>query len=142
MTDDELREEVRNWLAANWIPGGDRASWAKIVVDAGWAVPSWEPQWYGRGLSDAQSRIVAAEFAAVGAPGTGHDRANLFACTVHDAGTDEQKARLLPPSIRGKSKWCLLYSEPGAGSAHSCRARRGRLGDQRTEGVDVVRRDS
>jgi alkylation response protein AidB-like acyl-CoA dehydrogenase len=116
MTDDELRDEVRKWLAANWIPGGDRAGWAQIVGDAGWAVPSWEPQWYGRGLSDAQSRIVAAEFAAVGAPGTGHDRANLFACTVHDAGTDEQKARLLPPSIRGQSKWCLLYSEPGAGS--------------------------
>jgi alkylation response protein AidB-like acyl-CoA dehydrogenase len=116
MTDDELRDEVRNWLAANWIPGGDRAGWAQTVGDAGWAVPSWEPQWYGRGLSDAQSRIVAAEFAAVGAPGTGHDRANLFACTVHDAGTDEQKARLLPPSIRGESKWCLLYSEPGAGS--------------------------
>ena len=33
-----------------------------------------------------QSRIVAAEFAAVGAPGTGHDRANLFACTLHDLG--------------------------------------------------------
>ena len=62
-----------------------------MVFDAGWAVPSWEPQWWGRGLSDPQSRIVAAEFAAVGAPGTGHDRANLFACTLHDLGTDEQK---------------------------------------------------
>ena len=69
MTDDELRDEVRNWLAANWSPGIDRANWAHIVVDAGWAVPSWEPEWYGRGLSDAQSRLVAAEFAAAGAPG-------------------------------------------------------------------------
>ena len=50
-----------------------------------------------------------------GAPGTGHDRANLFACTLHDDGTDEQKRRLIPPSLRGESKWCLLYSEPGAG---------------------------
>ncbi len=116
MTDEELRDEVRNWLAANWNPEVDRASWAQLVVDAGWAVPSWEPEWYGRGLSDAQSRIAAAEFAAVGAPGCGHDRANLFACTLHDVGTDEQKRRLIPPSIRGESKWCLLYSEPGAGS--------------------------
>lgn len=115
-SNDDVRDEVRSWLAANWIPDLDRASWARTVVDAGWAVPSWEPRWYGRGLSDAQSRIVAAEFAAVGAPGTGHDRANLFACTVHDAGSDEQKRRLLPPSIRGENKWCLLYSEPGAGS--------------------------
>ena len=116
MTDDELRDEVQDWLAANWIPGVDRTAWAQLVVDAGWAVPSWEPEWYGRGLSDAQSRLVAAEFAAAGAHGCGHDRANLFACTLHDVGSDEQKRRLIPPSIRGESKWCLLYSEPGAGS--------------------------
>ena len=116
MKEDELRDEVRDWLAANWNPGIDRSSWHKLVVDAGWAVPSWEPEWYGRGLSEIQSRLVAAEFAAAGASGCGHDRANLFACILHDAGTDEQKRRLIPPSIRGESKWCLLYSEPGAGS--------------------------
>src|ERR1700754_4169080 len=60
MTDDELRDEVRNWLSANWDPDIDRASWAHIVVDAGWAVPSWEPECYGRGVSDAQSRRIAA----------------------------------------------------------------------------------
>jgi alkylation response protein AidB-like acyl-CoA dehydrogenase len=116
VTDDELCDEVRTWLATNWNPDIDRASWAHIVVDAGWATPSWESEFYGHALSDAQSRLVAAEFAAVGAPGCGHDRGNLFACTLHDAGTDEQKQRLIPPSIRGESKWCLLYSEPGAGS--------------------------
>ncbi|TGD89855.1 acyl-CoA dehydrogenase [Mycolicibacterium sp. CH28] len=116
MTDDQVREDVRAWLAANWDPAMDRARWADLVFEAGWAVPSWEPQWWGRGLSDRQSRIVATEFAAAGAPGTGHDRANLFACTLHDLGTDEQKHRLIPPSIRGETKWCLLYSEPGAGS--------------------------
>ncbi len=115
-SDDELREEVRAWLADNWAPGADRTDFAQAVVDAGWAVPSWEPEWYGRGLSDRQSRLVAAEFHAAGAPGSGHDRANLFACTVHDVGTEEQKRRLIPPSIRGESMWCLLYSEPGAGS--------------------------
>jgi alkylation response protein AidB-like acyl-CoA dehydrogenase len=131
MTDDELRDEVRDWLAANWIPGIDRAAWAQLVVDAGWAVPSWEPEWYGRGLSEAQSRLVAAEFAAAGAHGCGHDRANLFACTLHDVGTDEQKRRLIPPSIRGESKWCLLYSEPGAGSdLAGLRTRAERDGDE------------
>ncbi|MDT5411385.1 MAG: hypothetical protein QOG14_3605 [Mycobacterium sp.] len=131
LTDDELRDEVRNWLSANWNPDIDRASWAHIVVDAGWAVPSWEPEWYGRGVSDAQSRLVAAEFAAVGAHGCGHDRGNLFACTLHDVGTDEQKRRLIPPSIRGESKWCLLYSEPGAGSdLAGLRTRAERDGDE------------
>jgi len=131
LTDDELRDEVQDWLAANWIPGVGRTAWAHLVVDAGWAVPSWEPEWYGRGLSDAQSRLVAAEFAAAGAHGCGHDRANLFACTLHDVGSDEQKRRLIPPSIRGESKWCLLYSEPGAGSdLAGLRTRAERDGDE------------
>jgi alkylation response protein AidB-like acyl-CoA dehydrogenase len=131
LTDEELRSEVRKWLAANWTPEVDRAGWAHTVVEAGWAVPSWEPQWYGRGLSDAQSRLVAAEFTAVGAPGCGHDRANLFACTLHDVGTDDQKRRLIPPSIRGESRWCLLYSEPGAGSdLAGLRTRAERDGDE------------
>jgi len=116
MTTDDVRAEVRDWLARHWTPETDRPRWAGLVFEAGWAVPSWEPEWYGRGLSDSQSRIVAAEFAAVGAPGTGHDLANLFACTLHDLGSDEQKRRLIPASIRGESRWCLLYSEPGAGS--------------------------
>ncbi|HNM85711.1 MAG TPA: acyl-CoA dehydrogenase family protein [Mycobacterium sp.] len=127
----DVRAEVRQWLAANWTPGMDRDRWADLVLDAGWSAPSWEPQWWGRGLSDAQSRVVAAEFNAVGAPGTGHDRANLFACTLHDEGTDEQKRRLIPPSLRGESKWCLLYSEPGAGSdLAALRARADRDGDR------------
>lgn len=112
----DIRGQVRDWLAAHWAPGIDRGHWAELVFANGWSVPSWEPEWYGRGLTDAESRLVAKEFAAAGAPGTGHDRANLFACTLHDAGTDEQKRRLLPPSLRGETKWCLLYSEPGAGS--------------------------
>jgi alkylation response protein AidB-like acyl-CoA dehydrogenase len=116
MTDDDIRTEVRQWLAQNWDPGADRTGWTQRVFDAGWSAPSWEPEWGGRGLSDAQSRIVAAEFAAVGAYGTGADRADMLACTIHDLGTEEQKLRLIPPSVRGETRWCLLYSEPGAGS--------------------------
>jgi len=116
VTDDDVRAEVRQWLADNFDPTRDRGEWNSQVFDAGWAVPSWEPQWWGRGLTDAQSRIVAAEFADVGARGSGRDRADLLACTLHDLGTDEQKNRLIPPSIRAETQWCLLYSEPGAGS--------------------------
>ena len=130
-TDEDVRAEVRRWLAENWDPAVDRGEWGARVVDAGWAVPSWEPQWWGRGLSDAQSRIVAAEFAAVGAPGSGHDRADMLACTLHDLGTDEQRHRLIPPSIRGETRWCLLYSEPGAGSdLAGLRTRAERDGDE------------
>jgi alkylation response protein AidB-like acyl-CoA dehydrogenase len=114
--DDDIHTEVRQWLAQNWDPGADRTGWTQRVFDAGWSAPSWEPEWGGRGLNDPQSRIVAAEFAAVGAYGTGADRADMLACTIHDLGTEEQKLRLIPPSVRGETRWCLLYSEPGAGS--------------------------
>ena len=116
VADEGIRTEVRRWLAENWDPSLDRAEWARRVFDAGWSAPSWEPQWGGRQLTEPQSRIVAAEFAAVGARGTGQDRSDLLACTLHDLGTDEQKHRLIPPSVRGETRWCLLYSEPGAGS--------------------------
>ena len=115
-TDDQVRAEVRAWLAENWDPALDRAAWARRVFDAGWSAPGWEPQWGGRSLTEAQSRIVATEFTAVGARGSGMDRSDLLACTLHDLGTDEQKRRLIPPSVRGETRWCLLYSEPGAGS--------------------------
>ena len=115
MTDDELRAEVRKWLADNWNPDIDRGSWAHIVVDAGWATPSWEPEFYGRGLTDAQSRLVAAEFAAVGAHGCGHDRGNLFACTLHDSGTEEQKRRLIPPSTAARANGVCCTASPARG---------------------------
>lgn len=111
-----IRDEARQWLAENFDPGSDRAEWNRRVFDAGWSAPSWEPQWGGRDLTDTESRAVAQEFAEVGARGTGMDRSDLLACTIHDLGTEEQKQRLIPASVRGETRWCLLYSEPGAGS--------------------------
>ena len=61
--------EVRGWLQENWDPSLSRLEWLDRWSRAGWAAPSWEPQWFGRGLTSAQSRAVQAEFAKVGAPG-------------------------------------------------------------------------
>ena len=45
---EELRAEVRAWLNGNWRPGIRRKAWLAQVVDAGYAVPTWPTEWYGR----------------------------------------------------------------------------------------------
>ena len=132
LTDESLREEVRAWLAANWKPpegprqAGQRGAgwttspeqraWLAKVVEARWAVPRWPVEWGGRALPDAQARIVEREFAAVGAPGAGQDRTNLWANTALAYATPSFKAKIVPALLKSEVGMCLLYSEPGAGS--------------------------
>ena len=115
-SDAELRDEVRAWLAEHWDPATDRRAWAAAVVDAGYAAPRWPRDAFGAGLDDAQARIVEAEFARAGAPGTGQDRTNLWAGTLLTFGTEELRSELLRPLLENRLRMCLLYSEPGAGS--------------------------
>ncbi len=115
-SDVELRDEVRAWLAAHWDPAADRTRWRAAVVDAGYAAPRWPRSAFGAELTDDQARVVEAEFARVGAPGSGQDRTNLWANTLLTYGTEELRERLLRPLLENRVRMCLLYSEPGAGS--------------------------
>ncbi|ANW66095.1 acyl-CoA dehydrogenase [Mycobacterium sp. djl-10] len=128
---DPIVVEARAWLDQHWDPALDRSAWFDLVVDAGWAAPSWDTRWFGRGLSTARSRAVADEFRRVGAPGSGQDRMNLWAATVYAAGSDELKSQVLGGFLRHRLRGCLLYSEPGAGSdLAGLRTRAERDGDE------------
>ena len=131
MSTEELRNEVRAWLSENWSPqmasevnqthtmlgvSEARQHWFGRVVEAGWAAPTWSKEWFGRDLSTQEGKIIEREFAAVGAPGTGQDRTNLWANTLLAAGTPALKEKLIGPLLRSEVNMCLLYSEPGAGS--------------------------
>lgn len=120
-----LQAEVEAWLAAHWhgAPAREesfgrdpRAAWLAEVRDAGWAVPRWDAEWYGRGLDDAGARVVERAFAAAGAPGAGQDRSNLWANTALAHATDAFRRVIVPQLLAGEVGMCLLYSEPGAGS--------------------------
>lgn len=125
MTDEQLTAEVEAWLAEHWRGaephhesfGRDpRSEWLAQVRDAGWAVPRWPEGWHGRGLSDAQARLVEAAFARVGAPGAGQDRTNLWANTALAHATGAFRRTIVAQLLAGEVGMCLLYSEPGAGS--------------------------
>lgn len=141
MTNDQIRAEVRAWLAQNWhndIParassfGRDpRGPWLAKVLEARWAVPRWPEAWYGRGFTDEQAQIVEAEFKTVGAPGAGQDRTNLWANTALKFATESFKKEIIPKLLTGAVGMCLLYSEPGAGSdLAAVRTRAERRGDE------------
>ncbi|MEX0847983.1 MAG: acyl-CoA dehydrogenase family protein [Ilumatobacteraceae bacterium] len=116
-TEPEIRAEVRAWLAEAWHPELGLVAWRERLVDAGWAVPSWPQQWYGRGLPTWADRVVADEIRTAGAVGPPLGSGmTLAAPTMLEHGSDELLARLLRPTLTGAVTWCQLFSEPGAGS--------------------------
>jgi alkylation response protein AidB-like acyl-CoA dehydrogenase len=116
--DDSFRVEVREWLAAHVPQARDRRSWERTLGAAGWIGLGWPKDGYGnRSGSLTQQVAWAEEYARSGAPPrSGHIGENLLAPTLLAHGTDEQKARFLPPVAAGEELWCQGYSEPGAGS--------------------------
>lgn len=61
--------------------------------------------------------ILQTELAAAGAPGNIRNIGPaMLAPTLIEFGTDAQKRRFVPPTLRGEMLWCQGYSEPGAGS--------------------------
>ena len=74
------------------------------------------PKPWGRAAGPIEQIIIAQEFPAgkVRRPVMGI--AAWIIPSIVAFGTDEQKQRFLPPTLRGEMIWCQLFSEPGAGS--------------------------
>jgi alkylation response protein AidB-like acyl-CoA dehydrogenase len=113
---DAVRDEVEAWLAAHPWQGVDRRTWAGLVRDARWAAPTWPTRWFGRDWPGPLARVVAQTFAEAGAPGAAQDETNLWANTALAFGSDDLKERFVGPLLGAELEFCLLYSEPGAGS--------------------------
>lgn len=123
---DELRAEVRDWLTRNWTPlppsddpwvsSPEEIAWREKVLDAGYAVPTYPTEWFGRGYPGKLASVIQQEFRAVKASGACQDKYNIPANTLLAFGSDDLKRALLRPFLTGQARTCLLYSEPGAGS--------------------------
>tara|TARA_R110001599_G_scaffold26856_2_gene94581 strand:+ start:20166 stop:21341 length:1176 start_codon:yes stop_codon:yes gene_type:complete len=126
---ENLRNEIRVWLAVNtpsdWRKSADthekfaneQRAWFAKLAEAGYAIPHWPKKWPGGGRSLAEQKVIYEELARADAPrlllsfvSTYH----AFA-TLHECGSEEQKARYLPKILKGET-WCQGFSEPNAGS--------------------------
>ena len=113
----DIEAEVAEWFRDAWDPNLSLIEWRTRLLESGWAVPSWSPEWFGKGLpawADRVAHSVIRREGGVALPlgaGTG-----LAAPTLYEHGSDELKQRVLRPALTGEHTWCQLFSEPGAGS--------------------------
>jgi len=128
---ERFREEVRAFIERHrdrapeslGVMGG-RASeamltWQQVLIERGYAARAVPREYGGAGaepdiLKDA---VLAEEFARAGIPaGVSGPGVDMLVPTLLAHGSEEQKRRFVPPTIRGELVWCQGYSEPGAGS--------------------------
>ncbi|GAB2577262.1 acyl-CoA dehydrogenase family protein [Streptomyces capparidis] len=140
-----FRARLRCWLAralpqlppepdpADWPARRARDSaWQRAVHDAGYAGLTWPKDAGGQGMGPAEQLVFLEETELAGAPYVGANFVGLLHAgpTVAAEGTAEQRARWLPPILRGDEVWCQGFSEPDAGSdLASLRTRAVRDGD-------------
>lgn len=143
--EEDFRHGLRAWLAdvlptlpdrpdpADW--PARRAydcGWQRMLHDAGYAGLHWPEDAGGRGATPTQHLIFLEETERAGAPYVGANFVGLLHAgpTIAAEGTPAQRARWLPPILRGDQVWCQGFSEPDAGSdLASLRTRAVRDGD-------------
>jgi alkylation response protein AidB-like acyl-CoA dehydrogenase len=93
-------------------------AWQHELCEHGWAGITWPKEYGGRGGTSLQHTIFAEEMAKFDLPQSQlfYISIGMVGPTLIAHGTDEQKARHVPPILRGDEIWCQLFSEPGAGS--------------------------
>lgn len=126
--DEAFRAEARAWLRAH-VPAepppsleteegfaAHRAWEAELAADR-WSVVDWPARYGGRDAGLVRWLLFEEEYYAAGAPGrVGQNGVSLLAPTLLAHGTEEQRARVLPPMATGEVVWAQAWSEPEAGS--------------------------
>ena len=124
-----LRLEMRAWLREN-VPqdlrvpprgeelGPDLEAWTlefrRKLGERGWLAPSWPTYFGGGGLPTQVGAVIMDEMQRVSLPPLGLNMTWLLPLRVW--GTEEQKARWLPPTLRGEITVYHIFSEPSNGT--------------------------
>ena len=134
----EIREQVLRLCArfgdSYWLERERDAKFPRAFFEAmaegNWLGIAMPEQYGGAGLGITEAAIMMQAVAESGAAMSGASaiHMNIFGLNpVVVFGTDEQKARMLPPLIAGKDQACFAVTEPNAGlntAAISTRAER------------------
>jgi alkylation response protein AidB-like acyl-CoA dehydrogenase len=144
--EEEFRQKVRGWLAANmpktnlsarearedkkWLPIAKE--WQRKLYDAGYVALAWPKEYGGQALDPVRQSIVNEEMVRARAPYlVGSSGLSMLGPTLITWGTEEQKGRYLPKILTADEIWCQGYSEPGSGSdLASLRTKAETVGDE------------
>jgi alkylation response protein AidB-like acyl-CoA dehydrogenase len=123
---NEFRNEVRQWLEANWSgarkaafdqrPFSKREFDAEFALDigkTGWIGLGWPKEFGGQGRSPLEQIAFMETMERAEAPRIG---AAIQANALMMFGTPEQQQKYLPEILRGGAMHGMGYSEPEAGS--------------------------
>ena len=138
-----FRGEVQQFLSRAWPLKDDEAKLSLSEQAALFRARGIEqgllcrniPKQYGGSEQPAdvlKAQIIREEFARARAPGEARGIGTMMLVpTLLERGTEWQKEKWVPSTIRGETIWCQGYSEPGSGSDLASLATRGELvGDE------------
>lgn len=125
---DRLRREIRDFVESELAQGtfdvavnqwvrGYSPEFSRKVAERGWIGLTWPREYGGGGLGDIERLVYSEEMLRCGAPVSFHWMGErqigqaLLAC-----GTEEQRREFLPRITRAEISFCLLFSEPEAGT--------------------------
>jgi alkylation response protein AidB-like acyl-CoA dehydrogenase len=133
--EENLRKEIRRFVKENLPPDHflhlyseehDDEDWelsmsiSKKLAARKWLTISWPPEYGGLGATAMERLVFMEEAGYWGIPGTkmGVSGTVWVGPTLMLLGTEEQKAKYLPPIAAGDPDgvWCTGYSEPDSGS--------------------------
>jgi alkylation response protein AidB-like acyl-CoA dehydrogenase len=124
---DDFRKELQEFLKGWPLQGAEaelpreeqEALFRQRGIERGYVYRDIPKEYGGSGqeLDVIKDAVILEEYAAARAPGNMRNQGpGMLAPTLIEFGTEEQKKRFVPPTLRGEMRWCQGYSEPGAGS--------------------------
>jgi alkylation response protein AidB-like acyl-CoA dehydrogenase len=125
-----FREYVRSWLPEGLPRAGEESTpdeslesmtarhrvLQRRLWDAGLAGIMYPVEYGGLGLSREHQHVFLEEAAEYETPNAFSVTHGILVPTLLDFGTEEQKQRYIPASLRGDEMWVQLLSEPSGGS--------------------------